>query len=328
MHSPKYFAPRLVQSMRNLDRSKPCSIWKWLPASPLSLTTGSPHMSETRKKILPVLIAGAGLIVVYFVYDKYMYIHSDNAQIEAHTVMLATKVAGFVTEVKAEIGERMKSGDVLATIDDRDYVTALERAKADLESTDVRLQDAQKNFNRLTSLYGKGAATQAQLESATAAFNDLKARSRFMKSQVDQAQLNLESTKIKAPFDGFVARRAAEVGQYATASTPLFGFVEGSERWVMCNLKETEIGDISEGNKVDITVDAISGLRFTGKVQQVSPSTGATFTMIPPDNATGNFTKVVQRVPIKISIDGATADEIFLLRAGLSADVRVHRHKP
>ncbi len=284
-------------------------------------------MSEKRKKILPVLIAGAGLIVVYLLYDKYMYIHSDNAQIEAHSVMLATKVSGFITEVKVDIGDQVKSGDVLAIIDDRDYLTALERAKADLESTDVRLQDAQKNFNRLTSLYSKGATTQAQLESANAGFNDLKARSRFMKSQLDQAQLNLESTKIKAPFDGFVARRAAEVGQYATASAPLFGFVDATDRWVICNLKETEIGDIIQGTKVDITVDAISGRNFTGKVQQLSPSTGATFTMIPPDNATGNFTKVVQRVPIKISIEGVTPEEISLLRAGLSADVRVHRRK-
>lgn len=128
-------------------------------------------------------------------------------------------------------------------------------------------------------------------------------------------------------FDGFVARRAAEVGQYATASAPLFGFVDATDRWVICNLKETEIGDIIQGTKVDITVDAISGRNFTGKVQQLSPSTGATFTMIPPDNATGNFTKVVQRVPIKISIEGVTPEEISLLRAGLSADVRVHRRK-
>jgi len=279
-----------------------------------------------KKKFLPILFGLVALIVGYFAYDSYFYIHCDNAHVEARTLMVASKVSGHITKVNADIGDNVKAGDVLAKIDDRDYVNALNRAQAELDSIDVRLQDAQKSFNRLSSLLSKGAVTQAQLDAATASLNELKARFQSMKSQVSQAQLNAEYTEIKAPFDGYVAKRSAEVGQMVTGAAPLFGFVDSNERWIIANLKETEIADIKEGTKVDITVDALDGSRFKGAVQQLSPSTGATFTLIPPDNATGNFTKVVQRVPVKIMIKDVSPDIVHKLRAGLSAEVRLYRH--
>ena len=278
-----------------------------------------------KKKLLPAF----GLIVAavggYFGYDNYMYVHCDNAQVEARTLIVSSRVTGYITQVKADMGERVKAGELLAKIDDRDYVNSLDRAKADLESTDARLQDAIKTHGRLSSLYGKGAATQAQFESATAALNDLKGKILANKSQVAQAQLNLENTEIKAPFDGYIAKKSVEIGQLVSTATPLFGFVDANERWVMANLKETEISSISVGTKVDLGVDAISGQKFSGVVKQVGPSTGATFTLIPPDNATGNFTKVIQRVPVKIAIDDLASDTIHALRVGLSVDVRLHR---
>jgi len=280
---------------------------------------------DKRKKAIPVLAGVVISVGSYFGYDNYFYIHSDNANIETRTLLIASKVSGYLTDVKVDIGDRVKEGDLLAKIDDRDYDAALERAKADLESTDVRLQDAQKNHDRVASLFHKGATTQAQYDNALAGLNELKARHQSMKAQVALAQLNMDHTEIKAPFDGAIAKRAAEIGQLVGTATPLFGFVDANERWIIANLKETEISSIKPGSKVDIKVDAISGRKFSGKVLQLSPSTGASFTLIPPDNATGNFTKVVQRVPMKISIDGLVESDLQLLRAGLSADVRIHK---
>lgn len=280
---------------------------------------------SNRKIALPIIVVLAGSIAAYFGYDSYMYIHSDNAQIEARTLMISSKVGGFVSEVKADMGDSFKKGDLLLKIDDRDYVNSVEHATAELASTDVRLQDAQKSYNRLASLYSKGAVTQAQNDTASAGLNDLKAKHQSAQSQVKQAELNLAYTELKAPFDGFVAKRSAEAGQYVGPGTPLFGFVDATERWVVANLKETEIEGIKPGTKVDISIDAIGGRVFAGKVEQLSASTGAAFTLIPPDNATGNFTKVVQRVPIKIVFENLSPDDIKLLRAGLSADVKVHR---
>ncbi len=106
----------------------------------------------------------------------------------------------------------------------------------------------------------------------------------------------------------------------------MIGFVDSSERWVTANFKETEIEEVQPGKKVNIDVDAISGKTFAGVVESISSATGATFTLLPPDNATGNFTKVVQRVPVKIRFENITAEEIEALKAGLSAFVKVHKH--
>ena len=280
---------------------------------------------SNKKFMMPlVVLLGCG-IVGYFGYDNYLYVHSDNAQIEGRTLMVASKISGYITSVKVDVGASAKAGDVLAKIDDRDYVNAMERAKGDLESTDVRLEDAQKTYGRLASLVSKGASTQAQLDTALATLNDLKARQRSMKAQVAQAELNVASTEIRAPYDGYIAKRSVELGQFVTTAAPLFGFVDAHERWVTANLKETEIAGIAAGSKVDIQVDAVPNRSFLGAVENLSPSTGAAFTLIPPDNATGNFTKVVQRVPVRIALNGVSEEDLKLLRAGLSVDVRVHR---
>jgi membrane fusion protein (multidrug efflux system) len=104
---------------------------------------------------------------------------------------------------------------------------------------------------------------------------------------------------------------------------PLFGFVESSSRWVMANFKETEITHIEKGKAVKIEVDALPGQEFKGEVESLSPSTGAVFSLLPPDNATGNFTKVVQRVPVKIKLLDLTPNDIEKLQAGLSANVSI-----
>jgi membrane fusion protein (multidrug efflux system) len=145
-------------------------------------------------------------------------------------------------------------------------------------------------------------------------------------AQVNEAQLNLDYTKITAPVDGKVGRKSFEVGMLATAGQPLLGFVSNSERWVTANLKETDMKDIAEGKKAYVTVDAIPSRTFEGTVESISPGTGATFTLLPPDNATGNFTKVVQRVPVRIKLLNLTESDIDRLQNGLSAEVKIRAH--
>ena len=104
------------------------------------------------------------------------------------------------------------------------------------------------------------------------------------------------------------------------------GFVEAKDRWIMANFKETDLSDFHLGSKATVTVDAIPHKTFAGEVESVSPSTGATFALLPPDNATGNFTKVVQRIPVRIKLKDLQPDEVDHLQAGLSAVVSVNKH--
>ncbi len=282
--------------------------------------------ANNKQKILTAIGAISFLIIAYFVFEHIMYVTTDNAQVEAHSVMLAPKVPGFVVTVNIEEGQKVKKGDVLIAIDERDYQNTFKQVSSELNSIEARKRDAERNYKRISDLFSKGAVSQQQYDTSSATFSDLKAKYDAVSAQLAQAQLNLENTKIKAPTDGFIAKKSAELGQLAAAGVPLIGFVSSEDRWVVANFKETEIEGIKVDAKVKIEVDAISGRHFEGKVMSISSATGATFTLLPPDNATGNFTKVVQRVPVKIKFEGLTEQDIEVLKAGLSANVKVSKH--
>lgn len=278
-----------------------------------------------KNKILIAVATIALLVGIYVIYEHVLYISTDNAQVEAHSVLLASKVPGFVVHVPVVEGQKVKKDDILVELDERDYQNTLRQVKGELASLEARRADAEKSFRRISSLYTSGAVSQQQYDSSSAAAQDVKSKYEALSAQVAQAQLNLENTKIKAPSDGFIAKKSVEPGQLASAGIPLIGFVSAESRWITANFKETDIEDIKIGNKAFIDIDALSKSDYHGTVESISSATGSTFTLLPPDNATGNFTKVVQRVPVKIKIDGLTDKDIEILRAGLSAVVKVKK---
>lgn len=139
---------------------------------------------------------------------------------------------------------------------------------------------------------------------------------------VTSAQVNLDRTLIRAPASGWITNRTAEVGQVVQPNEPLLSVTLANDVWVVANLKETQLGNVQVGNPVRITVDAFRGKVFHGHVQSVGAATGSTVALLPPDNATGNFVKVVQLVPVKITLDPGT-DPGRLLQVGLSAEVAI-----
>lgn len=270
-----------------------------------------------------IIGAVASVIIVYLVYQHIVYIKTDNAQINAHTVMIAPKVGGYIQKVLVKEGDTVKKGDLLIQIDDRDYESTYESMKSNLLSLEAKRSDAEKNYQRIKNLFSKGVVSSQQFDSATATYNEIRAKYDSAQANVRQAQLNIEFTQLRAPSDGNIARKSAEVGQLAIPGAVLVGFVSSENRWITANLKETEIKNVRPGQKVDIEIDAHPTKNFSGTVESLSSATGSTFTLLPPDNATGNFTKVVQRVPVKILFDSLTPEEIQNLQAGLSAIVKI-----
>ena len=279
---------------------------------------------DNKKKLLGIVGGIIVFLIAYFTYEHFSYVETDNAQVEAHSVLISAKVPGYIKEVHVTDGMQVKKGDVLVQIDDRDYSSLLSATKSEVTSLEARKKDAEKNYFRIKELYGKSVVSAQQYDGATAAYNDVKARYDSALSRVTQAELNFEYTQLKAPSDGVIARNSAEVGQLANPGAPLVGFVSSDERWIIANFKETEIADIKIGKSVDIKVDALPDKTYTGEVESISSATGATFSLLPPDNATGNFTKVVQRVPVKIKIKNLSLEDKLKLHAGLSATVKVH----
>ncbi len=205
--------------------------------------------------------------------------------------------------------------------------TARDSARAVLDGANASLAAArgmQSNASAQVAMaQGKLQQTtpeQEQIDQAQAAVNAATARVDSAKAQLLIATMQADYTAIAAPAEGYVSRLAAHEGQLVQPGQTLMMLVP-SDTYVIANFKETQIGRIRPGQLVDISVDAISGKTFTGVVDSIAPGTGARFSLLPPDNATGNFVKVVQRVPVKIRWKEPPGAE---LRAGLSAEVTIH----
>jgi membrane fusion protein, multidrug efflux system len=273
-----------------------------------------------------ILSAVAGVLVVvagYFLYQSFVYVGTDNAMVQAHATLLSSQVSGVISRWDVEENEKVKSGQILLEIHPDDYVNALDQKEADAASLAAQAKSAFLTYQRTATLFQKGATTKDHLDTVQADYESLASRVKAAQSQAAEAKLNLSYTQILAPADGTVGRKSLDVGMLASPGQPLLGFVASDARWVTANLKETDMGEITVGEKVYVTVDAVPGRTFEGLVDSISPATGATFTLLPPDNATGNFTKVVQRVPVRVKLLDLNAQDIDRLQDGLSANVKI-----
>ena len=293
----------------------------------MTKTTPTAPAEEGKKKpILPIIGVVAVLIAAYFIVKNYRFEGTDDAYIQAHALMLAPRIGGTVEKVMVKENDKVKAGQLLAQLDDQDYSTAYSQVVADQASVQADLEQAAQDLQRITKLYQEEAVPKQQLDAAVARYHNLASRLKADQARADQAKINLTYTLITAPEDGTIAKKSVEPGMVVPPGQALFGFVSSQERWVDANFKETQISRIKPGQQVSVEVDAVSGKHFEGVVDSIGSATGSTFTLLPPDNSTGNFTKVVQRVPVKINLLNLSSDDIDRLAAGLSAvvDIKIH----
>jgi membrane fusion protein (multidrug efflux system) len=318
-------------------------------------------------------VAGAADFGHYYLTAGRYLETTDDAYVKADSTIIAPKVSGYIAEVLVADNEPVKAGQLLARIDDRDFRTALNQAKADVaaseaavknlnaqielqepliqqqaaevDATEANLKFAREEQARYDGLMKSGSGTvqraqqtDAALRSQTAQLQQGRAgliaankkievlsteRAKAV-AQLDharaveqQAALNLSYTQITAPVEGTVGARSLRVGQYVQAGTQLMAVVPLDAVYVVANFKETQLTHVRNGQPVELTVDSFQSTRLKGHVDSLSPASGLEFALLPPDNATGNFTKIVQRVPVKIVLDGQSLNG--LLRPGMSA---------
>lgn len=195
---------------------------------------------------------------------------------------------------------------------------AVRQAQAAVGSAQANVSAAQGKVKQAQGTLQQANTAGTQVEVSRVALQQAKARVKQAQAALEDAQLNVGYTKIVAPIDGKVSRRTATVGQQVAAGTPLMQIVPDNDIWVVANYKETQLKDVRVGQPVEIEVDALGGEKIHGKVESLSPNTGAAVALLPPDNATGNFTKVVQRVPVKIVFDSGQEDVVKRLAVGMS----------
>lgn len=185
----------------------------------------------------------------------------------------------------------------------------LTQARAGTEQASAQLRTAQTAPQQV-------AASRARAESAAA-------KASLAEVAVKQAELNLQRTTVRAPVTGIVSKKAVEPGQVIQPGQPLMTVIPLDKVWITANFKETQLRNMRVGQEVSVKVDAYGGREFKGKVDSIAAATGSRFSLLPPDNATGNFVKVVQRVPVKIVLDGSQ-DPDHLLRPGMSVTPTVY----
>lgn len=273
------------------------------------------------------LIAGILCIVGlcgFAYYQLNSFEGTDDAFIDGHIAPVSAQVQGIVMEILIKDNQFVKSGDVLARIDDKDYVFKRDMAQADEFAAQAQMQEAQREQARYRQLLERQEISKQEFDQTSLRFRNAQAEAMHSRAKLDLAQLELDHTQIIAPIDGKVSARTVEEGQYVQIGQPLLAVVS-SDVWVTANFKETQMKRMKPGNPVEIHVDAYPGVRFIGHVDSLQAGTGGAFSFLPAQNASGNFIKVVQRVPVKITIDHL--DPRYPLWPGLSVSPKVDLRK-
>jgi len=300
-------------------------------------------------------------------------VSTDDAYVKADSTIVAPKVGGYLREVLVVDNQPVKAGQLLAKIDDRDFVTAVEQARANVAAAQADIDNINATIDQQQAVIAQARATMAvdnanltfmeqdndryavlanrgagsvqmaqqaiskrDISRATvtrdaAAIDAAEKQSNMLRAQLakaqaallrdrallEQAELNLGYTNVVAPVDGVVGNRSLRMGQFVQAGTQLMAVVPLEDVYVVANFKETQLTDVRAGQPVEVAIDTFPDARIKGHIDSIAPASGQEFALLPPDNATGNFTKIVQRIPVRIVLD---RDDPFAsqLRPGMS----------
>jgi multidrug resistance efflux pump len=272
-------------------------------ASPLQSDSKPGKQSKSRRKRILVISAVIVLVIAggYFAWNAFQYEDTDDAQVDGHVMPLSPRVNGHIKAVYVNEGQLVHAGEALMTIDAEDYKIAEEIAQVNL--SEALSTPASSHHNANVQIGAEVARRELQLA---------------------QAELNLSYTVICSPVTGIVGKRRVEVGQNVNTGQELVDVLPLDDVWVTANFKETQLARLRPGQPVEVKVDAY-GRKWKGRIANLGGGTGSVFSVL-PENATGNYVKVVQRVPVRIDFDRPPGQEFNvegLLKPGLSVEPKV-----
>lgn len=310
-----------------------------------------------KRKIFACVAVLAIVLAGFYIAHEMHFQSTDDAYVETTTVSVSPRVSGQIEDVLIKDNQFVKEGDLVAVIDDADYVIRFEQADANYEKIKFDQSNAKANFvaaesnidlakkdlERYRNLYEQGAVSkqtfdsaQVKYDSAVASLTQAKqalltdengktvadANLRTAKAARDKAELDLSYTKIYAPQSGTVSSRRVEKGMFVTAGSPLFTLVP-EDVWVVANFKENQLKDMKPGQPVDIKIDTYPNKVFKGKIDSIQRASGAKSSLFPPENAVGSFVKIVQRIPVKIVFTEEIDTEKYNIVPGMSVVPKV-----
>lgn len=319
------------------------SYFAWKQIS-FALNNETTDNAQVETQIIPVLPRVSGYIKSIAVkdYDSVnagqLLVEIDDAELQAQLVQMQADYNAALADI----------ANAEATLGNAKVSTGTNKGNISLAV--IKLKQAQEDYNRNQSLYAEQAITKKQLDDSkfsldqaeqnlsnsksdlgtadskidvqAAALKKAIAALEIKKAAIAQQQLKISYTRIYAPQKGKLGKRNVNEGQFVQAGTPLFSIVNDTVYWIVANFKETQIRKFHPGMPVNIELDAYPDEKISGTIESLSDATGAKFSLLPPDNSSGNFVKVTQRVPVKIAISNASKFK-DILRAGLSTEITV-----
>lgn len=342
-------------------------------------------MTRKTKKLIYNIVACILLLgATSWVCEKFIHLgnveFTENAQVKQLIVPVNSRVQGYIKEVRFDEYQKVSKGDTLVIIEDVEYRYMVAQAEANLanaktgkdamhnvisttatnlsvtdasiEEARIVFENAERNYQRFSTLYEQNAVTRQQYDDMNTAYLAAKARYDMLKRQkesvqsvsreqntrlgqneagiklaeaaLELARLNLSYTIVLAPCDGYTGRKEIQQGQLIQPGQTLVDIVDSQEKWIVANYKETQTANITEGCEVEIEVDAVPNHKFKGVVRSISRATGASFSLMPQDNSSGNFVKIEQRIPVRIDFaEDNDAEAMERVSAGMNVECKV-----
>jgi membrane fusion protein (multidrug efflux system) len=284
-------------------------------------TTADP---KRRRLILGSLVLIC--ISLFWIWHYFQtHISTDNAYVNANSIQIATQVSGPILFLQVKDNQVVKAGEPLFEIDPEPFQVAIEEATAQVSQAKAQYKNTLVNLERIENLVTKKFLSPEEKDNAATSVDVAAANLKLAEAKLKQAELELRYTKVFAPTDGLINHLSLRPGTNVQAQTPLFVLISHQQYWVDANFKETELTNIRPQQKAKITLDMYPDNTFIGVVDSISASTGTAFSLLPPQNATGNWVKVTQRIPVKVLI--SVQHPHFPLRVGATANVTIYTPK-
>lgn len=301
--------------------------------------------AQVKQHITPVNTRVQGFIQ-RICFDEYKPVHKGDTLVIIEDTEFRLRLAQAEADLANALAGQEATTAGIATTQNNLSVN-----DAGIAEVRVQLENARRELERYKKLLAEDAVTRQQYDNIATAYEATKARYeqvsrvkhstsltkneqthrlgqneaavRLAQAAVELARLNLSYTVITATCDGVTGRKDIHEGQLVQPGQTMVDIVDGTDLWVIANYRETQLPNIHEGDRVTLTADAVPGITYTGTVESISDATGAAFSLIPQDNATGNFVKVEQRVPVRISLAGNDPERLKLLRTGFNVECKV-----
>lgn len=281
-------------------------------------------MNDRAKKFW---FASAGVLLLallaysYNLYTTY-FPSTQDAYVQANVVNIASQVTGPIDHIYVVDHQLVKANQLLFTINPDPFEVALRQSQSNVEQIQAQVDTQAKNTARILPLVSHGQLPKSAGDDAQGQLDQLRAALKVAEAQLAAAQLNLLYTQIYSPNSGYITNFVLRKGQVIQAGSPQFALVENKQWWVNANFKETDLGRIKAGQSASIMVDIYPDFKFKGIVQGVSRGSGAVFSLLPPEDATGNWVKVTQRFPVRVNF--IDPNPTYPLRMGASAEVTIN----